>query len=202
MVLRRLRGSEDLKYERSKANNKCIRSSIFSLLCCLHHSKNPLFVNCFLLWALWLRGRASDSRLRGPGFESCAAVLKPWASFFHSTLLQSTQLYKWVPGYKQVVDMCTSSLRALIVAYGWMLPREVEMVFHWTGLPGKKCVKRFEQSWGLDTSLYKNLPFYYNLFIFTIYLFIFTIYLFIFTCVLCIFILCKHGFCVWNKHYI
>ena len=29
-----------------------------------------------------LRGRASDSRLRGPRFESCAAVLKPWASFF------------------------------------------------------------------------------------------------------------------------
>ena len=32
--------------------------------------------------AQWLRGRASDSRLRGPGFESCAAVLKPWAIFF------------------------------------------------------------------------------------------------------------------------
>ena len=29
-----------------------------------------------------LSGRASDSRLREPGFESCAAVLKPWASFF------------------------------------------------------------------------------------------------------------------------
>ena len=26
--------------------------------------------------AQWLRGRASDSRLREPGFESCAAVLK------------------------------------------------------------------------------------------------------------------------------
>ena len=32
--------------------------------------------------ARWLRGRASDSQLREPGFESCAAVLKPWASFF------------------------------------------------------------------------------------------------------------------------
>ena len=32
--------------------------------------------------AQWLRGRASDSRLREPGFESCAAVLKHWASFF------------------------------------------------------------------------------------------------------------------------
>ena len=28
----------------------------------------------------WLKGRASDSRLRGRGFESCAAVLKPWAN--------------------------------------------------------------------------------------------------------------------------
>ena len=39
---------------------------------------------CMLIYcrALWLRGRASDSRLREPGFESCAAVLKPWASFF------------------------------------------------------------------------------------------------------------------------
>ena len=32
--------------------------------------------------AQWLRGRASDSQLREPGFESCAAVLKPWARFF------------------------------------------------------------------------------------------------------------------------
>ena len=39
------------------------------------------------------QGRASDSRLRGPGFESCPAVLT-LRKFFHSTLLQSTQLYK------------------------------------------------------------------------------------------------------------
>ena len=30
----------------------------------------------------WFRGRASDSRLRGPGFESCDAVLRPWESCF------------------------------------------------------------------------------------------------------------------------
>ena len=66
----------------------------------------------------------------------CCGV-KTLGKFFHSTLLQSTQLYKWVPGYRQVVDMCTSSFRALIVACGWMLRREVEMVFDWTGLPGK-----------------------------------------------------------------
>ena len=30
----------------------------------------------------WLRGRALHSRLGESGFESCAAVLKLWASFF------------------------------------------------------------------------------------------------------------------------
>ena len=32
------------------------------------------------------------------------------------------------------IDMCTSSLRALIVAYGWMLPRDVEMVFEYLAI--------------------------------------------------------------------
>ena len=41
-----------------------------------------------------LRGRTSESRLGEPVFKSCAAVLKPLASFFHSTLLQYTQPYK------------------------------------------------------------------------------------------------------------
>ena len=47
-------------------------------------------------------------------------------------LLQSPQLYIWVLGYGIVVDMCMSSLRALI---GWILPRSVEKVSDWTGLP-------------------------------------------------------------------
>ena len=37
--------------------------------------------------AQWLRGRTSDSRLREPGFESCAAVLQTWGQCFYSTLL-------------------------------------------------------------------------------------------------------------------
>jgi len=41
-----------------------------------------------------------------------------------------------------------------------MLPREAEMIFDWTGLPGAGSkVIRFEKSWGLDSVLYKNLPF-------------------------------------------
>ena len=76
-------------------------------------------------------GRASDSRLKNPGSNpvlSCP-VLKLWASVFLSLhLLRFTQLYKRVPVYIQVVDMCTSSLRALIAGYTEMLPKEVEMV--------------------------------------------------------------------------
>ena len=34
-----------------------------------------LLIDVYIL--KWLRGRASDYRLREPGFESCAAVLKP-----------------------------------------------------------------------------------------------------------------------------
>ena len=46
-----------------------------------------LYLKVFVFQSLkcrvpWLRGRASDSQLREPGFESCATVLKPWASFF------------------------------------------------------------------------------------------------------------------------
>ena len=36
----------------------------------------------FLSRAQLLMGRALGSRLREPGFELCAAVLKPWASLF------------------------------------------------------------------------------------------------------------------------
>ena len=35
-----------------------------------------------LHWVQWLRGRAPDSRIREPGFESCVAMLKHWTSFF------------------------------------------------------------------------------------------------------------------------
>ena len=63
--------------------------------------------------------------LRDPRFKSCAAVLKPWASVF--TIHCSSSL-SCINQYLAVEDMCTSSLRALIVAYGWMLPREAEMV--------------------------------------------------------------------------
>ena len=79
----------------------------------------------------WLRGRASDSRLREPRFESCAAMLKPWASFFtvhcsSSLSCINEDLAIDSGGYVYV----QSNLRALLVACCWMLPREVEMVFN------------------------------------------------------------------------
>ena len=64
-----------------------------------------------------LRGKASDSRTRELGFTLPCF---------------SSPIWLWT-----VVGMCTSSLRALIVAYGWMLPRAVEILFDSTGLSGK-----------------------------------------------------------------
>ena len=77
-----------------------------------------------------LRGRgrrASDSQLRGSGFESYAAVLKPWASCFAlhcSSSLSCINEYLAIDSGGYMYKLC-----ALIAAYGWMLPREVEMVF-------------------------------------------------------------------------
>ena len=79
-------------------------------------------------------GIASDSQLRGPGFEFCAAVLL--GEFVHSALLHITQLYKLYLVIDSGGYVCTSSFCAFIVAYGSMLPREVEMVFDRTGLSG------------------------------------------------------------------
>ena len=97
------------------------------------HTETPLAIKQVGPSTQWLRVRASDSRLREPGFESCAVVLKPWASFFtlccSSSLSFIKELLSTWSGYRQWwIYVCTSNLRALIVAYGWMLPREAEMV--------------------------------------------------------------------------
>ena len=49
-------------------------------LCCCGNNCTSAIWRRFCI-AQWLRGRASDSRLRDPGFVFCAAVLKPWAGF-------------------------------------------------------------------------------------------------------------------------
>ena len=64
-----------------------------------------------------------------------------------------TQLYKWVPGYRQLWK-CECLVVARNCCMARMLPGEVELVSEWTGLPGNaKSVKRFERSNGLDTAL-------------------------------------------------
>ena len=69
-------------------------------------------------------GGASDSRLQEPKFESCAAKLKPWASFFS---LHCSSSLSCINEYL-TMDSGGYLCGALIVAYGWMLPREAEMV--------------------------------------------------------------------------
>ena len=47
-----------------------------------HQSSKLHWIDLYLCArAQWLRGRALDSRLQELRFESCAVVLKPWASF-------------------------------------------------------------------------------------------------------------------------
>ena len=50
--------------------------------------------------AQWLRGRTLDSTTRTRVRILCC-VVKTLGKFLHSTLLQFTQLYKGVPGYRQ-----------------------------------------------------------------------------------------------------
>jgi len=65
-----------------------------STVCMLWIAQLPSshFTNTFCR-AQWLRGRAADSRLRESGFESCAAVLKP---FFN---LQCSSSHSYISEY-------------------------------------------------------------------------------------------------------
>ena len=104
-------------------------------------------------------GRASVSRLREPGFESCAAVFKPWASFFTlhcSSSLSCINEYLAIDSggyvYEQPLHINCSIWLALSQR-------------SWDGVWLNKAVREvkcIEQSWGLDTALYKNLslPFF------------------------------------------
>ena len=59
-----------------------ISKSVYEKWLNLHCYKFPATSSLLNCRAQWLSGRASNYRLRGPGFESCAAVLKAWASLF------------------------------------------------------------------------------------------------------------------------
>ena len=67
-----------------------------------HSNNSTVIIGILIFMEKWygkgvqcLWSRALDFQLRESGFESCVG------KFFHSTLLQFTQLYKWVSGYRQ-----------------------------------------------------------------------------------------------------
>ena len=105
-----------------------------------------------LILAQWFRGRASDSRIRGPRFESCVAM---WnlGLVFHTALLHFTQLYEWVPVYKQWRTLCKQSSQNCHVAECFPekpIWSSIERVCQ-----GVKCKRRF--TYKLDTVAYINL---------------------------------------------
>ena len=103
----------------------------------------------------WLRGRALDSRLREPRFKSCAVVLKPWASFFTlhcSSSLSCTNEYLAIDNGRYVYEQ-PSCINCTI----WLDASQRS----WDGVWVNRSVKevKCKALWGLDTALYKNLPF-------------------------------------------
>ena len=104
----------------------------------------------FFCRAQWLRDRALDSRLREPWFESCAAVLKPWASFFTlhcpsslSCINEYLIIYSGGYVYEQ-----PSRINCSI----WLDASQGSRDGVWVNrsVRGVKC-KVLEWSWGLDT---------------------------------------------------
>ena len=75
----------------------------------------------------WLSGRASDYRLREPGFESCVAVLNPRTSLFFtlycSGSLSCINEYVIIDSGVNVYEQ-SSRINCSI----WLDPREAEIV--------------------------------------------------------------------------
>ena len=88
---------EKRKCQMSSAVTGCLNNQrqTHSFVCEVHIRLSISITLCMCVFmsiygAQWLRGRASNFRLRKPVFESCAVVLKPWARFF--TLYCSSSL--------------------------------------------------------------------------------------------------------------
>ena len=73
-------------------------------------------------------GIASDSRLREPRFEPCAAVLKPWASLFTLHCSSSVNCINEYLAIDNGGYVYEQPFRINCSIYGWMLHREAEMV--------------------------------------------------------------------------
>ena len=98
-----------------------------------------------------------DSQSSESWFESPFATASKIGHFrslhWHPSLLTCMNEYLAIDSGGNVSDIVVA--RNCCMAR--MFPGEAELVSEWTGLPGEaKSVKRFEQSNGLDTALYKK----------------------------------------------
>ena len=99
--------------------------------------------------------RRPDSQSREPGFKSHCGRFEPLASLITPRCHSSLSCINEYLAIQTVVDMWTNSLRAAIAA--WLNTSQRS----WDGLGMNRSargwsVKRFEQSYGPDTALYKN----------------------------------------------
>ena len=101
--------------------------------------------------------RRPDSQSREPGFKSHCGRFEPLASLITPRCHSSLSCINEYLAIQAVVDMWTNNLRAAIAA--WLNTSQRS----WDGLGMNRSargwsVKRFEQSYGPDTALYKNIP--------------------------------------------
>ena len=101
--------------------------------------------------------RRPDSQSREPGFKSHCGRFEPLASLITPRCHSSLSCINEYLAIQTVVDMWTNSLRAAIAT--WLNTSQRS----WDGLGMNRpargwSVKRFEQSYGPDTTLYKNVP--------------------------------------------
>ena len=113
----------------------------------------------FICRRQWLRGRASDSRLRELAFESCAVMVKPRASVFtqHCSSSRScVNVYLAIDSGGYVYEQ-PSRINCSI----WLDASQRSRDVVWVNRSVKevKCtVERFEWHWRQDTAVFKNLP--------------------------------------------
>ena len=99
--------------------------------------------------------RRPDSQSREPGFKSHCGRFEPLASLITPRCHSSLSCINEYLAIQTVVDMWTNSLRAAIASQrSWDSLGMNRSARGWS-------VKRFEQSYGPDTALYKNIPLLY-----------------------------------------
>ena len=130
----------------------CIRHRISTSECSSSLTIPPSYKGCDSIPV-----RRPDSQSREPSFKSHCGRFEPLASLITPRCHNSLSCINEYLAIQTVVDMWTNSLRAAIAA--WMNTSQRS----WDGFGMNRSargwsVKRFEQSYGPDTVLYKNIP--------------------------------------------